>query len=89
MTSLINKNKIIITTKSNKEYEFDFELLSNISNFIKNIVEDNDEYNFPMDKFNDSYLDILTNYIKFIKDSEYNFKENNNTITTDDDENEI
>jgi hypothetical protein len=80
MTSLINKNEIVITTKNNKEYKFDVELLSNLSNFIKNIIEDNDEFNIPMNNFTNSDLDLLNEYIIFIKNSEYDFKKNKNVF---------
>lgn len=80
MTSQIEKNKIVMITKNNKEYKFDIELLSNLSNLIKNILEDNDELNIPMNNFSNSDLDLLNEYIIFIKNSEYDFKEKNNTV---------
>ena len=80
MTSQIEKNKIIMKSKSNKEYYFDMEILSSLSNFIENIIEDNDDLNIPMNCFTNEDLDLLSEYILFIKNSEYDFKQKNNTV---------
>ena len=80
MTSQIEKNKIVMKSKSNKEYYFDIEILSSVSNFIENIIEDNDDLNIPMNYFTNEDLDILCEYIIFIKNSEYDFKQKNNTV---------
>ena len=62
MTSQIEKNKIVMKSKSNKEYYFDMKILSSISNFIENIIEDNDDLNIPMNYFTNEDLDILCKY---------------------------
>ena len=80
MTSQIEKNKIVMKSKSNKEYYFDMEILSNISNFIENMIEDNDDLNIPMNYFTNEDLDLLSEYILFIKNSQYDFKQKNNTV---------
>ena len=67
-------------SKSNKEYHFDIEILSSVSNFIENIIEDNDDLNIPMNCFTNEDLDLLSEYILFIKNSQYDFKQKNNTV---------
>ena len=80
MANLVEKKKIILVSKTNQEYKFDLDILCKLSNFIKNILEDNDELNIPMNNFTNEDLDLLTEYIIFIKNSEYDFNEKNNTI---------
>ena len=80
MADLVKIKKIILVSKTNKEYHFDFDLLCKLSNFIKNLIEHNEELNIPMNNFTNEDLNLLYEYIIFIKNSEYDFNEKNNTI---------
>jgi hypothetical protein len=80
MANLVEIKKITLVSKTNQKHKFDVNLLCKLSNFIKNIIEDNDELNFPMHNFTDEDLYLLNDYIIFIKNSEYDFNRKNNTV---------